>query len=509
VIELSTGRSDLEAATYVLSTPAFGADVEFNVGSPNQFDTAQVTGYFHTDVVHDWLGDVYTRPPLSLATPLAIDLAIPVQVNDPALIANAFYTRMSAGGPSVRFFAGTGINRPNTCYDTVAYHEYGHFLDDSFGGIGGGSDPLSVELRGRGLSEGIGDVAALYLSLNPNLGEDFFGPNTTIRNYALPTTAVRGAKNRQYLCEECAKVPDPSGALVPQQHAQGQAFGGFAWDVHQAMGATAAEDRVLGALTFNASLMRDVVLDAFLLDDSPAFGGDGDPTNKSPNYDALCIAACKHGFDCPPIPDFGKFWCIAGFCGPNEAHHKTTGYEYLGASVPAVGTCDDPNAIDDGADVPLFIQGGTVLLVNVTVTVDPALIGSGRYGGTANGAPVRTRYLYLSAWHAIMGDILSITKVLGTGSGNASGPDGFGADTFAINPDNFPAGENETTVSFAFFVPPTAEPVGSMVRIRLDYGEDVGLLPPPGNFMSNVLLSEECGPARYGEVEDYRMVILP
>ena len=59
----------------------------------------------------------------------------------------------------------------DTTYSTVVYHEYGHAVDDTYGGMLDGA-----------LSEALGDIFAMYKTGQPVLGQDFFGPGTQVRN---------------------------------------------------------------------------------------------------------------------------------------------------------------------------------------------------------------------------------------------------------------------------------------------------------------------------------------
>ena len=57
--------------------------------------------------------------------------------------------------------AGGGCNM--TCYSTVIFHEWGHGIDDAYGGIS----------QTDGLSEGWGDLIATYASDQPIVGDAF------------------------------------------------------------------------------------------------------------------------------------------------------------------------------------------------------------------------------------------------------------------------------------------------------------------------------------------------
>jgi len=77
-----------------------------------------------------------------------LDVAIPARANIDDEC-NAYYT---PGSPSLNFFRGSE-RCANTAFDSVAYHEYGHFVDDMLGGITHG-----------GMSEGWGDILSMYIT---------------------------------------------------------------------------------------------------------------------------------------------------------------------------------------------------------------------------------------------------------------------------------------------------------------------------------------------------------
>ena len=134
--------ADLKAFASV-STPTFAGDLMFNPMGADERRTAQVTAYYHTTFIHDYLSLILTAPPLSLGLPLPIDGPLAVRVNNPLPIANAFYNPQSV---HTEYFMA-GPTWENTAIDTVIYHEYGHFTDDHFGGLTSGSpfeDPLAA-----------------------------------------------------------------------------------------------------------------------------------------------------------------------------------------------------------------------------------------------------------------------------------------------------------------------------------------------------------------------------
>lgn len=235
----------------------------FNPLGADELATAQVNGYHHTTFIHDWLRK---RLPASFD---ALDVPLPVKVNL-AQVCNAFY---KPSAPSINFFK-SGAAPPkiciNTAYDTVVYHEYGHFADHMAGGITNG-----------GLSEGWGDVLAAYASGQPLNGEGFFGPGTYVRT---------ADNDYQY-------------HLGDEVHKLGQAWSGFAWHLRDNLmanygpteGVKLAESLIVPLLAANSKDIPRAVCDAIILDDD-----DGMLTNGTPHLKEIQAAADQHSItpDC-------------------------------------------------------------------------------------------------------------------------------------------------------------------------------------------------------------------
>jgi len=404
------------------------------------------------------------------------------------------------------FFISSGPGRPNTAYDTVIHHESGHRIDDTFGGLFT-FDPCAHPFA---FAEGKADELAISTSGSLVIGADFSGPGTAIRDYGVPVS-LGGSATRQLDCLDCATDPDTG---LPEPHDHGEAFAGFYKDLRALLGPAIADELAFSAFSMTPPDMNSAVLGIFLRDADPAlgYGGTGDAV-FAPHYDAICEAAAKHGFDCWPRPDWGSEVCHLAVCGPTPAVHQTPGTEWLGATVMAPdGACNPiPFTPDEDGVImdPAWPSSGAVP-VTVTVSVDPALLGSGRYGGTtAGGGPNFLRYLYLNAWLFVddgVGGIAEEHHVLGTGSiSTETGPQGFAPNTIAFDPDSW--GGASTSVTFIIDVPEVPEDRYAYVRFRLDYGEDSGKLLPL-NCYSDPALGGPCGPARYGEVEDYQVLIV-
>ncbi|MDP2939726.1 MAG: hypothetical protein Q8O13_06600 [Candidatus Omnitrophota bacterium] len=238
-------------------TPGTPLTLLFNPSGAAEDPTAQVNGYYHTTSIHDWV-----KQRLSNSLP-GIDIPLPVNVNINATC-NANYN-----GFSINFFksGNDGYNHCiNTAYDTVVYHEYGHFVDDEAGGMINGA-----------LSEGWGDVLSVYATGQPLVGEGFYGPGTFVRT----------ADNAyQY-------PPDGSGEV----HDVGQAWAGFAWHLREnlmaslgaAQGIAVAEQLVIPVLLANSPDIPAAVFEVVLQDDD-----DANPANGTPHLQEIVNAAQQH-----------------------------------------------------------------------------------------------------------------------------------------------------------------------------------------------------------------------
>jgi hypothetical protein len=181
---------------------------------------------------------------------------------------NAYYT-----GNTVNFFlAGGSCN--NTAFSTVIAHEWGHGLDDRYGGIS----------QTNGLSEGWGDIIGLYLVDSPILGSGFSTAGVGIRN---------GNNTVQY----------PASGGV---HTQGQSWMGFAWKLRDRMATTlgsrstaiaVTNDIVIGSIVADAVNQADAAFEVFVADDD-----DGNLANQTPHWDDLVWACGQHSLPYPNAP---------------------------------------------------------------------------------------------------------------------------------------------------------------------------------------------------------------
>ncbi|HTM22380.1 MAG TPA: lamin tail domain-containing protein, partial [Kofleriaceae bacterium] len=174
---------------------------------------------------------------------------------------NAYY---STTGRSLHFFRAGGGCR-NSAEASIIAHEYGHMVDDAFGGI-----------TEDGLSEGWGDLISCMVRGRPEIGADLFVDG-----------AMRSCDNHYHY---------PRGGQ-DEVHELGQAWAGFGWHLRAALidrlGTEAGDARaralLLPVLTGNAGDIPAAVRQVFLLDDD-----DGNLGNGTPDWKLLMDAAARH-----------------------------------------------------------------------------------------------------------------------------------------------------------------------------------------------------------------------
>ncbi|MFN0208072.1 MAG: hypothetical protein ACKVS6_17340 [Planctomycetota bacterium] len=233
---------------------------DFVLNQPaTEFNTSQTTAAYHTLLIAKYLD-----AEIPAFTPFQ---SMFVQTNISASC-NAYYTN-----DTMNFYASGGACG-NTAYSTVVYHEYGHGVDDKFGGIPSGS-----------LSEALADICAMYKTGQAVVGQDFKGPGTIIRTGENATNW-------------------PAANCNGEVHCVGQTFMGFAWQSYKKLktslgddaGRERAEALFLGSFVANNTGILNAVNQVFLLDDD-----DGDITNGTPNYTVLAAAAVMKGFTPPQL----------------------------------------------------------------------------------------------------------------------------------------------------------------------------------------------------------------
>ena len=199
-----------------------------------------------------------------------LDFSMETNVDLTTNTCNAFY-----GGGTINFYdEGGGCNASAKIPD-VAYHEYGHAINDYRYNSGAG-------MWNGGFNEGTADIWALSLTGYPVLGEGWLlnDPNSNVREY-----------------DSVAKVYPQD--LVGEVHADGEIICGAFWDtylnlgnMHQALelfvdlydGGPDGPDGTEGMI------YTDVLLEFLYSDDD-----DGNIFNGTPNDNAIVDAFALHG----------------------------------------------------------------------------------------------------------------------------------------------------------------------------------------------------------------------
>ncbi len=223
---------------------------------------AHTNVYYFTNEVNEW-----ARATLGNTSQLASLDGIQSRVNL-NFTCNAYYLNNT-----MNFYQAGGGCR-NSAYSSVVAHEWGHGLDDRYGGIS----------QTNGLSEGWADICGMYLLDDAIIGQDFLSAGGYLR---------AGTNTRQY----------PNGSGV---HSQGESFMGFAWKLRDRLAQTLSSRSqaiqitnriVLGSIAANAQDQPSAVLEIFLADDN-----DANLLNGTPHSNELTYAALRHSI---PYPNTG------------------------------------------------------------------------------------------------------------------------------------------------------------------------------------------------------------
>lgn len=250
---------DMDGADLTASAAAAnGALLELGDAASTQYALAQVTAYYYVDATLTYLESNGFDTDI-IGDPLTTN----VNINDAC---NAYF---SPSARTINFYKSGSVGSTacnNSAEATIIAHEYGHFVDDTFGGITNG-----------GLSEGWGDVLACYSLNEAVVGGDLFTDGSIIRT-----------------CDNDYQYPASGSDEV---HALGQAWAGFTWHAREmliaqygeAEGDAIARALVLPSLVSNAADIPAAVREVILRDDD-----DGDLSNHTPNWDLLRAAADLH-----------------------------------------------------------------------------------------------------------------------------------------------------------------------------------------------------------------------
>ncbi|MCA8950787.1 MAG: hypothetical protein KDE27_14890 [Planctomycetes bacterium] len=306
-------------------TPGVAATFQFFTSGASDAEAAHTSTFYWVDSENEWARGILGNSP-ELA---AADNVLPT-VNIGSTC-NAYYTNNT-----INFYsAGGGCN--NTGYSSVVLHEWGHGLDDRYGGIS----------QTNGLSEGWADICSLYLLDDPIIGRDFTTSGGFVRD---------GNNTRQY--------PTGSGP-----HAQGESWMGFAWNLRDHMAVTLAsrpmaiaitETIVLGSIVADATDQATAVLEVYIADDN-----DGNLANGVPHSADLDFACNQHSL---PIP--AGSGPVNDDCG--NAVTLTNGFNGPFSNVAAFNSTPAWPCGQGGADIWfVFASGGSG-----TLTVDTCSAGT-------------------------------------------------------------------------------------------------------------------------------------
>lgn len=235
-------------------------------------------------------------------------IAVHVNIN---ATCNAYYSNNS-----VNFYAAGG-GCQNTAYSTIIAHEWGHGLDDRYGG--------SSNNTGDGLGEGWGDTVAMYLVDDPDIGEGFSGSGS-LRN-----------GNNQTLYGTQTEV-----------HAAGQSWMGFAWRFRELLAGvmprtqaiSISNDVFLGTIVADADDQIAATLEVFLADDD-----DGILNNGTPHYAQLSLAALLHALPVPMLTALANDDCAGALTVVNGVNGPYS--NLLATAVSSTWACSAGSADND------------------------------------------------------------------------------------------------------------------------------------------------------------------
>lgn len=247
----------------VTVNPGVNATLQLLSAGATTNQAAHTTASYWTDRTNVW-----ARSILGNTSQLNTASNVGIQVNI-ASTCNAFYT----GNTTNYYQTGGGCN--NTAFSTVIAHEWGHGLDERYGGISNSN--------AEGLSEGWGDIIGMYQVDSPALGSGFQTPGVGLRD---------GNNTRVW--------PYSSGS----PHGAGQVWMGWAWKFREALRAslgtpaaiTLSDFLVLGTIVADATTRENAVLEVFIADDD-----DGNLLNGTPHYAELESASIQKGIPYPEV----------------------------------------------------------------------------------------------------------------------------------------------------------------------------------------------------------------
>ena len=238
-----------------------GANTDTVMNAPSDLEAAHTTTYYWIYSVNEW-----SRSILGNSAELNTADGVAPTVNI-ANTCNAYYT-----GNTVNFYQAGGSCR-NTAFSTIITHEWGHGLDDRYGGISNSA--------GDGLSEGWGDIIGTYHADDPIVGNGFYTNGNSLRT---------GNNTAQY---------PPANEV----HAAGQVWMGFAWQLRErlaitlgtrASAITLSNDIVVGSIVADAVDQLGAYLQVYVADDN-----DGNLANLTPHATEIKWAGDQKSYPYP------------------------------------------------------------------------------------------------------------------------------------------------------------------------------------------------------------------
>ena len=336
-------------------TPPGPANFIHNQANNSEYVRAQVNAYVSANAVRDW---VLAQNPSFPGIPSETGSPIVVNRTDLYCPGNAW---SSSYDGSINFCLSGG-GYPNTAWQSVVNHEYGHHVIDQ--------TPSGQGQYGEGMS----DCFSMLPVDDPVLGYGFFGDcNSGLRN---------ADNTMQYPCNDSSV------------HYCGQLLSGAVWSTRNELVVTEPTDYldILSNLTVNSILLHtgtmitpQIAIDFLTLDDD-----DANLDNGTPHHSEICAGFGAHNLNCPALPTGLTVSPGAGFDaeGPRGGPFTPAGMNY---TVQNLG----PGGIHYSVTTPatwLTIANGSGFLpsagdsavVTVTIHASAAALPQGPHTATLN-----------------------------------------------------------------------------------------------------------------------------
>ena len=262
-------RYKLEGLYANVETNGSTPDIFQNLAATNSivFDNSnstiqERTAYYAVNMIHDHMKTVFP-------TFTQLDFSMETNVDITTDNCNAFYS-----GGTINFYAEGGGCQATAKIPDVAYHEYGHAINNYRYNSGSG-------MWNGAMNEGFADVWAFSLTNSPliGLGWDLVDPTYSIRDY-----------------EDRKVYPQD---LVGEVHADGEIIAGCFWDTYLNLNNMnqmldlfkyTYDSGVDGAGGDEGIIFTDILLEVLYADDN-----DADLTNGTPNDIDIVSAFALHG----------------------------------------------------------------------------------------------------------------------------------------------------------------------------------------------------------------------